>query len=62
MVMNRTIRTLEDAIINMLNVTDLPIEVKRLVIADIYHTVLKEADTNFINEIASEETENAESS
>ena len=61
--MNRTIRALEDAIINMLNVTDLPIEVKRLVIADIYHTVLKEADTNFINEIAaSEETENAESS
>lgn len=60
--MNRTIRALEDAIINMLNVTDLPIEVKRLVIADVYHTVLKEADTNFINEIASEETENAESS
>lgn len=60
--MNRTIRALEDAIINMLNVTDLPIEVKRLVIADVYHTVLKEADTNYINEIASEETENAESS
>ena len=58
--MDRTIRVLEDTIMNLLNVTDLPIEVKRLVIADIYHTVVKEADSQFINMIE-EENNNAES-
>lgn len=58
--MDRTIRVLEDTIMNLLNVTDLPIEVKRLVIADIYHTVVKEADSQFINMIE-EEQNNAES-
>ena len=58
--MDRTIRVLEDTIMKLINVTDLPIEVKRLIIADVYHTVVKEADSQFINMIE-EEKDNAES-
>ena len=58
--MNKTIRVLEDTIIKILNATDLPIEVKRIVIADIYHEVIKQADSEFILMIE-EEKDNAES-
>lgn len=57
---NKTIRALQDAMLNILNATDLPIEVKRLVVADVYHEVVKQADTEFILMIEGEE-DNAES-
>lgn len=57
---NKTIRVLQDAMLNILNATDLPIEVKRLVVADVYHEVVKQADTEFILMIEGEEN-NAES-
>lgn len=57
---NKTIRVLQDAMLNILNATDLPIEVKRLVVADIYHEVVKQADTEFILMIEGEK-DNAES-
>ena len=57
---NKTIRVLQDAMLNILNATDLPIEVKRLVVADIYHEVVKQADTEFILMIEGE-IDNAES-
>ena len=57
---NKTIRALQDAMLNILNATDLPIEVKRLVVADIYHEVVKQADTEFILMIEGEK-DNAES-
>ena len=57
---NKTIRVLEDTMIKLLNVTDLPIEVKRLVVADVYHEVVKQADSEFILTIE-EDKNNAES-
>lgn len=57
---NKTIRALQDAMLNILNATDLPIEVKRLVVADVYHEVVKQADTEFILMIEGE-ADNAES-
>lgn len=57
---NQTIRKLEDTIIKILNVTDLPIEVKRLILSDIYHEVVKQADTEII-QMFTEEKDNAES-
>jgi hypothetical protein len=57
---NKTIRALQDAMLNILNATDLPIEVKRLVVADVYHEVVKQADTEFILMIEGEKN-NAES-
>lgn len=57
---SKTVRALEDAMFNMLNATDLPTEVKRLVVADVYHEVVKQADSEFILMIE-EEKDNAES-
>ena len=57
---NKTIRVLQDAMFNILNATDLPIEVKRLVVADVYHEIVKQADTEFILMIEGEK-DNAES-
>lgn len=57
---NQTIRKLEDTIIKILNVTDLPIEVKRLILSDIYHEVVKQADSEII-QMFTEEKDNAES-
>ena len=57
---NQTIRKLEDTIIKILNVTDFPIEVKRLILSDIYHEVVKQADTEII-QMFTEEKDNAES-
>ena len=57
---NQTIRKLEDTIIKILNVTDLPIEIKRLILSDIYHEVVKQADSEII-QMFTEEKDNAES-
>ena len=59
--MNRKIRTLEDSIINIVNESDLPIEVKRLIVADVYHLIVKQSDTEVINAMINEVNENAES-
>lgn len=42
--MNLKIRQLEDSILNMINDSDLPIEIKRLVIADIFNLVIRQSD------------------
>lgn len=57
---SKTVRALEDAMFNILNATDLPTEIKRLVVADVYHEVIKQADSEFILMIE-EEKDNAES-
>ena len=49
---NLAIRQLEDAIINTLNEINLPIEVKRLVLSDIYNKVIKESDKQITKEVA----------
>ena len=61
--MNRQIRQLEDDIISVLNGYDLPIEVKRLVLANVCHLAEKEADKAIMSEVVIEhgELENAES-
>ena len=48
--MNKNIRELEDNIISMLNASDVPIECKRLIMADVYNLVSKEADKAIIYE------------
>lgn len=55
--MNLTIRTLEDGIIELINGSDLPTEVKRLVLSDVLNLVIKQADKEVIAEVA----ENAKS-
>lgn len=49
---NLAIRQLEDAIINTLNEINLPIEVKRLVLSDVYNKVVKESDKQIAKEVA----------
>ena len=61
MILNQMIRMLEDNIINLINESELPMEVKRLIVADVYHLVLKQADADIINNMSNEVTENAES-
>lgn len=55
--MNVKIRQFEDGILNMINESDLPIEVKRLVVADIFNLVLKQSDKEVANEILSAKAE-----
>ena len=55
--MNMKIRTLEDAVIELINGSDLPMEVKRLILSDVLSLVIRQADKEFINEV----TNNAES-
>lgn len=47
---NRKIRELEDNIIALLNASEIEIEVKRLIISNIYHLVTKEADKTIVAE------------
>ncbi len=49
--MNLEIRQLEDILIKALNESELPIEVKRLIVADVYHQILKEADKIIAQEV-----------
>lgn len=55
--LNTKIRTLEDAVIELVNGSDLPMEVKRLILSDVLNLVTRQADKEFINEVAN----NAES-
>ena len=55
--MLQDIRIFEDTIINLVNATDLNIEIKRLVLTDVLNLVTREAD----KQIAKEIRENAES-
>ena len=48
---NTNIRQLEDAIIEILNQSNVLIETKRLILADVLHMVSKEADKAIMNEI-----------
>lgn len=49
--MNRQIRQLEDDLISALNGSDLPIEVKRIIVGNIYHLIEKQADKAILDEI-----------
>ena len=42
--MNTKIRELEDNILAVINASDVPIETKRLIVANIYNSLEKEAD------------------
>ena len=55
--MNFKIRQFEDSILNMINESDLPMEVKRLVIADIFNLVIKQSDKEVAAEILSAKAE-----
>lgn len=55
--MNLKIRHLEDNILNMINESDLPIEVKRLVLSDVFNLVLKQSDKEVAAEILSANAE-----
>ena len=57
MLLNLKIRNLEDAIIDAINASDLPIEVKRLIASDVLNLILRQADKEVINEVS----QNAES-
>lgn len=62
--MNRKIRKLEDDIISLLNSSNLPVEVKRIVLANTLSLVEKEADRAILSEIQAtieSEGEDAES-
>ena len=55
--MLQDIRIFEDTLIDLVNATDLNIEIKRLVLTDVLNIVTREAD----KQIAKEIRENAES-
>lgn len=57
---NLEIRKLEDEIIRLLNVTDVPIEAKRLIIKDVLNIVEKEADKVIMVELSQPITEYGE--
>lgn len=57
--MNSKIRQLEDDLINVLNSSDIPIEVKRLVVGNIYHLTEKEADKAILKEKYEESMQNS---
>lgn len=62
--MNRKIRQLEDDIISLLNGSNLPVEVKRIVLTNTLTLVEKEADKAILSEIQAtieSEGEDAES-
>ena len=52
--MNKEIRQLEDDIISRLNLSDIPIEAKRLVLSDVLNLVTKQADNEILKEINEE--------
>ncbi len=58
--MNVKIRHFEDSILNLINASDLPMEVKRLVITDIYNLVLKQADKEVLNELSAQTEDKAD--
>lgn len=54
--MIQEIRTLEDSIIELLNASTLSIEVKRLILSDVLHLTMRQADKEFIQEMANAES------
>lgn len=58
--MNFKIRLFEDSILNMINESDLPMEIKRLVIADIFNLVVKQADKEVKEELSAQTEEKAD--
>lgn len=56
--MNSKIRQLEDDLIAVLNNSDVPIEAKRLVVGNIYHLTVKEADKAILKEKYEETMQN----
>ena len=62
--MNSKVRKLEDAIIELLNSSDVEIEVKRLIMRNVLYLVEKEADKAIVAELREQklqEQNNAES-
>ena len=57
--MNSKIRQLEDDLVNILNASDVPIEVKRLVVGNVYHATEKAADNAILKEKYEETMQNA---
>ena len=55
--MNTKIRLLEDQIVALLNGSDVPIEAKRLILADIQNLVTKKADQVIRQEIKAQKGE-----
>ncbi len=55
--MNFKIRLFEDTILNLINETDLPMEIKRLVISDIFNLVVKQADKEVKEELSAQTEE-----
>lgn len=55
--MNTKIRLLEDQIVAALNGSDVPIEAKRLILADLLNIVTKKADEIIAQEIKAEREE-----
>ena len=55
--MNTKIRMLEDQIVALLNGSDVPIEAKRLILADIQNLVTKKADQVIKQEIKAQREE-----
>ena len=55
--MNLKIRQFEDSILNMINESDLPMEVKRLVLSDVFNLILKQSDKEVAAEILSAKAE-----
>ena len=56
--MNTKIRLLEDQIVALLNGSDVPIEAKRLILADIQNLVTKKADQVIKQEIQAQREDN----
>lgn len=56
-IMNTKIRLLEDQIVKALNGSDVPIEAKRLILADLLNIVTKKADEIIAQEIKAEREE-----
>ena len=56
MLLNLKIRNLEDTIIDAINASDLPIEVKRLVVSEVLNLVIKQADKEVIQEMTNAES------
>lgn len=58
--MNLKIRLLEDSILNLINESNLPIEIKRLVVSDIFNLVVKQADKEVKEEYSAQTEENTD--
>lgn len=57
--MNSKIRQLEDDLVSILNASDLPIEVKRLIVESVYRATEKAADNAILREKYEEQMQNA---